>query len=157
MEKVEEIVILHVLSRKIVVPYECFPCDPSIKNPIAFCPPKVDRAQRSGTRRWGGFFLPKLQAFFCIANIFTETHFLNPTHRIHVIMVYLHTFGWLFMVNVGQYTIHGCYECYGQYPMPAPVSWKPVFKRMGKPTFRKADPTSVDGAMERNPWLRGSN
>lgn len=28
--------ILHVLSRKIAVPFECFPCDPSIKNPIAF-------------------------------------------------------------------------------------------------------------------------
>ena len=31
MKKLRKIVILHVLSRKIGAPYECFPCDPSIK------------------------------------------------------------------------------------------------------------------------------
>ena len=30
-------------------------------------------------------------------------------YRIHVYMAYLPTFGWLFMVNVGKYTIHGSY------------------------------------------------
>ena len=31
IKKLRKIVILHVLSRKNGAPYECFPCDPSIK------------------------------------------------------------------------------------------------------------------------------
>lgn len=40
----------------------------------SLCPPKVDRAQRSGTRRWGVFFCRSFTRW-CIANILIESIF----------------------------------------------------------------------------------
>ena len=43
-----------------------------------------------------------------IVSLFVLEHVAFITHRIHVWHIYLHLVD-LFIVNVGKYTIHGCY------------------------------------------------
>ena len=82
--------ILHVLSRKIAVPYECFPRDPSIGNPIAFAHQRSTEPN-GVVPRGEEFFLPKLQAFFlhCEYCIFTETHLGGGNSNISYVHLYL--------------------------------------------------------------------
>ena len=41
--------------------------------------------------------------------IYTKTIEIIQSHTIHVWYIYIPTFGWLFMVNVGKYAIHGSF------------------------------------------------